>query len=265
MAETLDNLYMKALKAVAKGHRSTSGGAKIRGEDRKVLKLYAKWLAEDPVFAAEVKRQKIPKPTPENLAKASYRNALKEMVRGYRQGWNRKKVAPEHRESILSAAKASSGKRKLGKYESGTGYTFLPRKVSSQLEAATRQRRKEAVALVDGQWYEVGNVLKGEGKPFLIGVGNGYSMIRFVVFARSEDDAYELAEQKWPKVFFNDITSKPPKDDALDVYYIESIGKWGTREQDIRMLKRVKEFHSNSVNVGNHLYRLKDGRVVEAR
>lgn len=37
--------------------------------------------------------------------------------------------------------------------------------------------------------------------PYFIGIQAGFDVIRFVVYGRSEDDALETAEQRWPKFF----------------------------------------------------------------
>lgn len=266
MTMKIDSLYMKALKAVTKGYRTTSPGGRIRAEDRNLLKMYAKWMAEDPVFAAEVQRRKLPTPSPENLAKASYRSALKELVRGYRQGWGRRKVSPEHRQSLLAHAASIAGPSKV-KGSRHPRYTFLPRKLSEELSAARRQKKKVAVALVDGNWFKVHSVAKSDfgDKPYFIGLGSGFDILRYVVLARSEDDAIETAEYTWPKVFFNDITSKIPANEDDSYSYIEALDKWGKREEDVRIFKKAREFHANAINVASNLYRLKDGRVIEAR
>jgi hypothetical protein len=49
--------------------------------------------------------------------------------------------------------------------------------------------------------------------------------------------------------------------------FIESLGKWGLPEEDIRIFKKVTEFVRGAKKIRAHadIYRLPDGRIVEAR
>jgi hypothetical protein len=57
-----------------------------------------------------------------------------------------------------------------------------------------------------------------------------------------------------------------PEEEQDEWRYIESLGKLGKPEEDVRIFKEAEEVAHHAVPVGgNSLYRLPDGRVVEVR
>lgn len=265
--EKIDKLYFRALKAVAKGQRSASGGQRIRGEDRGVAKQHAKWAAESPVYRAIEEKRKLIAPPPEEVKRRAHGYALKYITQAYRQGWSRKKVAPEHRESIRKQA-----------IDLAEGGSFIPRTTADALEYAGMQKKNIAVARIGKDWLKVYRV-KGnstDGEPWFIGPGFGYDIQRLVVFADGESSAYEIAQETWPEIMFDEIIISPdkldrlPEDEQERYQFIEGgskKGKWGLPSEDIRIWKRPNEFFRNAKKIGAHtgLYRLPDGRVIEAR
>lgn len=263
----IDRLYLKALKAVTK-ERRVSGGGRFKGEERAVAKQRAKWAAQSPVYQAIEAKRKLPMPTPEEIKKRSKSYALKYITREYRQGWRTKKVAPEHRVGIMEQAERLA-----------TGGSFIPRKTQEAMESAQLQRKNVAVARIGRDWLTVHNIAgtkdEGYNKPYFIGPGLGYDVRRIVVFAHDDSEAYEIAQEKYPKDMFSEVISrakldKIEKEDSSEAErytYIERLNKWGLPEEDIRIFKVASEFYRNAKALGGHtsLYRLPDGRVIEAR
>ena len=54
-----------------------------------------------------------------------------------------------------------------------------------------------------------------------------------------------------------------PEEEQDEWRFIESLGKLGKPEEDVRIFKKAEEVAHHAVPVGNDLYRLPDGRVVE--
>ena len=54
-----------------------------------------------------------------------------------------------------------------------------------------------------------------------------------------------------------------PEEEQDEWRFIESLGKLGKPEDDVRIFKKAEEVAHHAVPVGNDLYRLPDGRVVE--
>lgn len=265
MSEDINRLYRRALKAIAKERRQSTGRKRIHPELRGVAKLHARWAAESPVYRALEEKRKLPVPPPKRVKQLQRQHALKEIVRGYRSGWGRKRVAPEHRESILKHAAQITK----------SGETFIPRRTAEAMTHARVQRKNVKVARLNSEWLTVDSVKgdKSDGRPYLIGPGVGYDVHRLVVFASSEDEAYEIAQETWPKSMYSEFISRKKLDKLAEenpeeterYEYVSKLNRWGIPEEDIRILKAAKEFYRNAKEIGLHLYRLPDGRIIEAK
>jgi hypothetical protein len=264
--EKIDKLYFRALKAVVKERRRSTGQPRLLGEERGLAKQRAQWAAESPVYRAIEEKRKLIAPTPEEVKRRAHRHALKYITQQYRSGWNRGKVAPEHRESMKAHA-----------HNLAKGGSFIPRATADALEAVGMQKKNIAVARIGEDWLKVYRV-KGnssDGEPWFIGPGLGYDIQRLVVFADGESSAYEIAQETWPDSMFGEIISrakldKLPEREQEGYEYIQSgskEGRWGMPSEDIRIWKRPNEFFRNAKQITPHssLYRLPDGRVIEAR
>jgi hypothetical protein len=137
------------------------------------------------------------------------------------------------------------------------------------------------LALVDGTWYSVDKV---HGDPqswdkkklFFFGIGSGYDIVRILIKADNEQAAIEAAEDKYPKFFFTKIISRKALeqlekkggtrwDENPDNYrFIESIGKWGLPEEDIRIMGKVSRYVPSAATTENSREAiLPDGTKVE--
>jgi hypothetical protein len=277
MSEELNRRYLTALKAVAKGRRSSTGQRRTPASERDVLKQHAKWAAESPVYQALVGKKKLIKPSEQELTRNKHFHALKDLVRNYKSGWMRKKVAPEHRESLKEHAR---------KISEGKGTHFLPRATEEHLAAATALKKRVNLALVDGTWYKIDRVHNetgtrpSRGKDYRIvflGVSMGYDMGRYVVITErfnSVEVAVEIAQNKWPHMFYEELISGPKMsklekkdpEEAERYEFVESVAKWGIPESNV-WLREAREFTGGAIKIMRHsdLYRLPDGRVVEAK
>lgn len=261
------SLYRRALRGIVKGYRRASREKKIPISERPSALQSARWAAEDPVYEALERKKRIRKPAADVVARKKRSYALRSLVQQYKQGWGRKKVAPEHRESLLAHAADLT-----------LSETYMPHDLREQLEVSKRYATKHKVALVGGDWFTVDRV-KGDpsdGKPYFIGVGVGYDIRRLVVFAYDDSSAIEIAEDTWPESMFDEIISAKKLEelekedpDAAERYQ-PVVGKkramFGCPSEDIRIFEPAKDYHSNATKVGKlGLYRLKDGTLIEAR
>jgi hypothetical protein len=283
--ELLNRRYLTALKAIAREHRISTGKRRITGEQRGVAKYHAKLAAQSPVYQAILEKRKVPMPSDEQLDRARHTRALKDLVRSYKQGWNRRKVAPEHRASLREHAYSLSHGR-------GRDTTFLPRKTEEHLATAQALRKRVNLVRVGQEWFTVDHVHNEAGGrpsrskdivPVFFGLSVGYGMNRYVVLVEKPfyghsdsvlDEALEVAMGKWPRRFFDEVISvkahakleeKDP-DEAERYMFIESLGKMGIPESEI-WIKKADEYTGGAIKIDRHgrIYRLPDGRVVEAK
>lgn len=138
------------------------------------------------------------------------------------------------------------------------------------------------LAKVKGTWYYVERYSKDpnswkEDSIFFFGPGSGFDISRIAIKANDFESAMEHAENKYPHLFFTKtITNKQfrkleedPGDgwesDPENYRFIESKGKWGLPEQDIRIAGKVEEYIPTAVQSDDHSREaiLPDGRKVE--
>lgn len=63
------------------------------------------------------------------------------------------------------------------------------------------KKKEETFALIRGEgWFLVDREAGSDydGKPWFIGVGAGFDILRLLVYAGNETDAEEIAEEEWP-------------------------------------------------------------------
>jgi hypothetical protein len=254
--EKLNKFYIGALKAVAKGYRSSTGARKIPERDRGTVKYMARQAAKSPTYQILASGGKLNRRKKADLERLARFGKLKSYVKGEYERQGQRKLPPSAKEWLRTVAKGKAD--------------------DYHLHASVKHNnpKRADLALVDGTWFVVDRYRKDpesysdKPKPYFIGIGSGYDIHRYLIVADDESAAIEAAEYLWPRALFSDIKSpKRVKPDEEDEYtYIERLGKMGKREEDIRIFKRAREFVSNAVKIDPHGsdYRLPDGRIIEA-
>lgn len=262
----------KAAQAVLRG-RGWKPGQKIPAHERGVVRQDIRWAAESPVFRHLEEKTRPELPSPEEQERIRNLYALKYLARDRRSrvpGRPRRVEDPEMRRSLMEQARDLSRTPHVDKYTKKKKYTFTPRSLGEKLDTAELLRGRNVLVLVDGTWMEADKVAgrrdSDYNKPYVIAVGMGFSATVLLVWAHSDDEAVEVAEDRWPHLLFGETLRKgqePPPEEEEEWTWIDSLGKWGKREEDIRFFK-VAEDVSQAKSLGSgRLYRLTDGRVVE--
>lgn len=181
-------------------------------------------------------------------------------------------------ELYVKALEAAKRETKRSKEENIHRYGEKGVRKVSPVYRDNPSQKKLKLALVDGQWYTVSNVHKDphswKNSKFFFGIGSGFDIIRVLIQADSLEDAWTAGQEKYPKLFFTKIITGRQYDkldgddweENPDNYeFIESLGKWGLRDEDIRIAKEAKEYVSNAVQAEPHSRKaiLPDGRQVE--
>lgn len=137
------------------------------------------------------------------------------------------------------------------------------------------------LAKVNGDWFSVHRKAlvdpdSWKGEYYFFGIGSGFDILRIVVKADSLEEAMEHAENKLPKLFFTKVITTRQYDklsgddwetDPDNYHFIESLGKWGLPEEDIRIAKKVTEYVPTAAQAKPYTNTaiLPDGRKVEYR
>ncbi len=117
------------------------------------------------------------------------------------------------RGATSAATNRAASRRSRRASQQGYGYAYAN---------PTRRRSKTIpIANVKGEWFTVDKIDRSENysdsHPWFIGVGNGFDVLRVVVYARDADSALEIAEERWPTWFSEEaapeirIFEKPTK------------------------------------------------------
>ena len=256
----------QAAKAVIRGMRARKG--RLTPEEKHEALRRIRDVEESPVFRYAEERRRPALPSPEEQKRLRQSQAARDLIRFSREGKRYGRLSPEAKESIRQRSEEfASRPLKMG-YGHHLETTFVPRGLQRELETASALRERTTLVLVDGTWYDV-NHSKGrneDGPAWFFGLGSGYDITRFVVHAEHAEDAIEIAEDTWPRFFFSEIKapSRVPEEEQDEWRFIESLGKLGKPEEDVRIFKQAEEVAHHAVPLGNSLYRLTDGRVVEA-
>ena len=264
------NIKQKAARAVIRGMRHP--GRRLSPEEKIIAHQRIKDVGESPVFEYAEARRRPTLPSPEEQRRLRQSQAARDVMRFTMEHGRKGRLSPEAKESIRQQVESLSSRPiKMG-YGHNLETSFVPKHLQRDLETASALRKRSTMALVDGTWYDVNHV-KGRktdtfGDPataWFFGLGQGNDITRFVVYADRAEDAIEIAEDSWPKFFFSEIraASRVPEEEQDEWRFIESLGKLGKPEEDVRIFKEAYEVAHHAIPLGNSLYRLPDGRVIE--
>jgi hypothetical protein len=264
------NIKQRAARAVIRGMRHP--GKKLTPEEKRIARQRIQDVSESPVFEYAETRRRPALPSPEEQRRLRQSQAARDVMRFTMERGRKGRLSPEAKESIRRQVESLSSKPiKMG-YGHHLETSFVPKHLKRDLETASALKERATVALVDGTWYDVNHVqgrkIDSYGDPataWFFGLGQGYDITRFLVYADRGEDAIEIAEDTWPKFFFSEIkaVSRVPEEEQDEWRFIESISKFGKPEEDVRIFKKAEQVAHHAVPVGNNLYRLTDGRVVE--
>lgn len=273
MSKPTKNLHLSALRGAVKGLRKP--GRKLSVEERREAARRAKVAEGSDAYQHLEKRQKLHLPSPEEQRRMRKKYALQystsmqsSETRQHLFG-SGKVLKPEHRQSLLAHADSISR---------SSGSAMIPEKLRRLQETDKQLKDRHTLALVRGTWYTVwkvhGKSEDGYNKPYFIGLGLGFDIQRFLVWASNESDASDIAENTWPKHFFDEIMTASRLDkkiadgeeDEDHWAFIESTGKMGKRTEDVRIFEKAEDvaYHAKKIAAHENLYRLPDGRLVEA-
>ena len=266
------NIKQKAARAVIRGMRHP--GRRLSPEEKIIAHQRIKDVGESPVFEYAEARRRPTLPSPEEQKRLRKSQAARDVMRFTMERGRKGRLSPEAKESIRREVESlASGPIKMG-YGHHLETSFVPDNLRRDLETASALKERTTLALVNGTWYDV-NHTKGRktddfGDPataWFFGLGNGYDVTRFLVYADRAENAIEIAEDSWPKFFFSEIraASRVPEEEQDEWRFIESLGKLGKPEEDVRIFKEAYEVAHHAIPLGNSLYRLPDGRVIEVR
>lgn len=265
------NIHLRALRGAVRGVRKP--GHKMTVAERQEAARRAKEAEGSEAYRLLETGQKLTMPSAEEQRRMRKKYAMQYSALSQDPDTRRHlfdlsgKLRPEHRESLLGHVEAVSRSK---------GSAMIPERLRKMQETEQRLKGRETLALANGEWFYVNHVRGrsdgGYNKPYFIGAGSGYDITRFVVWAPNQEEAIDIAENTWPRFFFTEIVT-PGKlerlvengtEDEGDWRFIESIGKLGKPEQDIRMFEKAQEVAYHAKKIGEY-YRLTDGRLVEAR
>ena len=240
-------------------------------EEKRIARQRIHDVGENPVFGYAETRSKPSLPSPEEQKLLRRSQAAKDLVRFHREG-RHGKMSAEAKEDIRQRSEEYANRPLKMGYGHHLETSFVPKQLRRDLETVSALKERTTLALVDGTWYDVNHVKGRKTDPYgdpsaawFFGLGQGYDITRFVVYAERAEDAIEIAEDSWPRFFFSEIkaTSRVPEDEQDEWRFIESLGKLGKPEEDVRIFKQAEEVAHHAVPLGNSLYRLSDGRVIE--
>ena len=273
MSKPVKNIHLRALRGAVKGVRRP--GHKMTAEQRHEAERRASVAEKSLAYQHLERREPLHLPNAEEQRRMRKKYAMQYSTQGYeaRQhlfGPNGKKLKPEHRESLLAHVESVSRSQ---------GSAMIPENLRRMQEVSKQLKGRSTLARVNGEWFDVGHVHGtsegGYNKPYFIGVGIGYGMMRFIVWANNESDASDIAENTWPKDFFDEIMATSRLERKIEAgeeeedhwAFIESIGKMGKRTEDIRMFAKASEvvYHAKKIAEHDYLYRAPDGRIIEAK
>ena len=274
------NIKQRAARAVIRGMRTPGTNrsknlGRMTPEEKSIARQRIQEVGESPVFEYAETRRRPTLPSPEEQKRLRRSQAARDTMRFTMEHGRKGRLSPEAKESIRQQVESLASRPiKMG-YGHHLETSFVPDNLRRDLETASALKERTTLALVDGTWYDV-NHTKGRktddfGDPataWFFGLGNGYDVTRFLVYADRAENAIEIAEDSWPKFFFSEISaaSRVPEEEQDEWRFIESLGKLGKPEEDVRIFKEAEEVAHHAVPVGgNSLYRLPDGRVVEVR
>ena len=262
------NIHFRALKGAIRGVRKP--GHKMTADERYQAARRAKEAEGSETYRLLETGQKLNMPSAEEQRRMRKKYAL-QYTTGGSEGRHlfdpaTRKLRPEHRQSVLGHVEAISR---------SDSSAMIPERLRQMQETSSRLKGRETLALVGNEWFYVSHVRgradDGYNKPFFIGIGNGYDITRFIIWAPNQDEAVDVAETSYPRFFFTEIIA-PQKlkrliadgtEDENDWRFIESMGKLGKPEQDIRIFEQAREVAYHAKKIGEY-YRLTDGRLVEA-
>ena len=273
------NIKQRAARAVIRGMR-TSGTNRSKNlgrmtpEEKRIARQRIQEVGESPVFEYAETRRRPTLPSPEEQKLLRQSQAARDVMRFTMEHGRKGRLSPEAKESIRRQVESLATRPiKMG-YGHHLETSFVPKQLKRDLETASALKERSTVALVDNTWYDANHV-KGRKKDtygdssraWFFGLGQGYDITRFVVYADRAEDAVEIAEDTWPRFFFSEIKapSRVPEEEQDEWRFIGSLGKLGKPEEDVRIFKEADEVAYHAVPLGNSLYRLPDGRVVEVR
>jgi len=265
------NIHLRALRGAVRGVRKP--GHKLTVAERQEAARRAKVAEESEAYRLLETKQRLAMPSPEEQRRMRKQYAMRYSTVDQENPVTRRhlfdlsgKLRPEHRESLLRHVESLSRAKDSA---------MIPERLRKLRETEAQLKGRETLALVSGEWFYVSHV-RGKSddfnKPYFFGVGNGYDITRFVVWAPNQEEAVNVVEETWPRFFFTEIVS-PEKLERLvasgnevedDWRFIEGLGKFGKPEQDIRLFEQAQEvaYHAKKIN---GYYRLTDGRLIEAR
>jgi hypothetical protein len=271
------NIKQKAARAVIRGMRTpgtnrSKNFGRMTPEEKRIARQRIQEVGESPVFEYAEARRRPVLPSPEEQKRLRQSQAARDVMRFAMERGRKGRLSPEAKEGIRQQVESlSSSPLKMG-YGHHLETSFVPTQLRRDLETASALKERSTLALVDGTWYDVNHV-KGRktddfGDPataWFFGLGQGYDITRFLVYSDRGEAAIEIAEDAWPRFFFSEIraASSVPEEEQDDWQYIESLGKLGKPEEDVRIFNQAEEVAHHAVPLGNSLYRLTDGRVVE--
>lgn len=265
------NIHLRALRGAIRGVRKP--GQKMSAVERREAERRAKVAEESEAYRLLETKQRLDMPSPEEQRRMRKKYAMQYSTLSQDPDTRRHlfdlsgKLRPEHRESLLGHVESLSRSKDSA---------MVPERLRRLKETEKQLKGRETLALVNGEWFYVNHVRgksdDGFNKPYFIGTGNGYDITRFLIWARNQEEAVDIAENTWPRFFFTDITTpqkleklvEAGQEDENDWRFIEDIGKVGKPEEDIRMFEMASEvsYHAKKIN---GYYRLTDGRLVEAK
>jgi hypothetical protein len=266
------NIKQRAARAVIRGMRHP--GKKLSAEEKRIALQRIQEVGENPVFEYAETRRRPTLPSPEEQRRLRQSHAARDMMRFAMEHGRKGRLSPEDKEAIKQQVESLASRPiKMG-YGHRVETSFVPKQLKRDLETASALKERSTVALVEGTWYDVNHVKGRKTDDFsdpatawFFGLGQGYDITRFIVYSDRSEDAIEIAEDTWPKFFFSEIraASRVPEEEQDEWRFIESLGKLGKPEEDVRIFKEADEVAHHAVPLGNSLYRLPDGRVVEVR
>ena len=119
------------------------------------------------------------------------------------------------------------------------------------------------------EWFVVDRIAGSEshGKPWFIGVGAGFDVLRLLVYAGNETDAVEIAEEKWPERMGKELTdeeAEEAEEEGRSLFYAKvGAGVVAFEEREVRILNVAKRVEEGRPDKYGQSAKLTSGEVIE--
>ena len=125
-------------------------------------------------------------------------------------------------------------------------------------------KKQQKFALVPGHgWLVIDHVVgtPRDGRPWFIGIGQGFDVSRFLVYANGSSDAEEILEEKFPDRLGEKLSraeARKAEENGEGVFYS---GPHTYRYREVRINRVAKQVRHGAIQLGSEA-KLKSGKTI---